>query len=191
MMANDHLNGTMPPRCSSFSSRSSRTLAVLTPCAACRMLRRRCVEKCILAPHFPPDEPLKFTVAHRIFGASNVIKLLQELPESQRTDAVNSMVYEANARIRDPVYGCTGAIFQLQNQVNELQAQLAKAKADVLNIQCQYAALVCIKTSRSPQTSSEESFDGLKNSFDESFQSSNPSFYLDNEQDPLWDTIWA
>ncbi|KAH0854505.1 hypothetical protein HID58_069187 [Brassica napus] len=41
-------------------------------------------------------------------GASNIIKLLQELPESQRTDAVNSMVYEAGARIRDPIYGCAG-----------------------------------------------------------------------------------
>ncbi|KAI3746186.1 hypothetical protein L6452_08609 [Arctium lappa] len=189
-MANDQSNGTLPPRCSSLSLTSSPTQVVLTPCAACKMLRRRCVEKCILAPHFPPDEPLKFTVAHRIFGASNVIKLLQELPESQRADAVSSMVYEANARIKDPVYGSTGAIFQLQNQVNELQAQLAKAQAEVFNIQCQHAALVCIKMSQS-QTSSEESFDGLRSGFDESFQSSNPSFYLDNEQESLWDTIWA
>ncbi|KAK1284150.1 LOB domain-containing protein 11 [Acorus calamus] len=68
-------------------------------------------------PYFPPTEPLKFTIAHRVFGASNIIKLLQELPESQRADAVSSMVYEANARIRDPVYGCAGAICQLQKQV--------------------------------------------------------------------------
>ncbi|KAJ0798534.1 putative transcription factor LOB family [Helianthus annuus] len=39
-----------------------------------------------------------------------------ELPESQRTDAVSSMVYEANARLRDPVYGCAGAICQLQSK---------------------------------------------------------------------------
>ncbi|KAJ9542644.1 hypothetical protein OSB04_029150 [Centaurea solstitialis] len=190
-MTNEHSKGTLPPRSSSLSSTSSPTLAVSTPCAACRMLRRRCVETCILAPHFPPDEPLKFTVAHRIFGASNITKLLQELPESQREDAINSMVYEANARIRDPVYGCTGAIFQLQNQVNELQAQLAKAKAEIFSIQGQHAAMVCINMSQSPQTSSEESFDGFKNSFDESFQSSDPSLYLDNEQETLWETIWA
>ncbi|KAK6156408.1 hypothetical protein DH2020_010656 [Rehmannia glutinosa] len=81
---------------------------ILSPCAACKILRRRCVEKCVLAPYFPPTEPLKFTIAHRVFGASNIIKLLQELPEDQRADAVNSMVYEANARLRDPVYGCAG-----------------------------------------------------------------------------------
>ncbi|KAH6760334.1 LOB domain-containing protein 1 [Perilla frutescens var. hirtella] len=114
---------------------------ILSPCAACKILRRRCVEKCVLAPYFPPTEPLKFTIAHRVFGASNIIKLLQELPESQRADAVNSMVYEANARLRDPVYGCAGAICHLQKQIGELQAELAKAQAEILNIQCQNANL--------------------------------------------------
>ncbi|KAI3459037.1 hypothetical protein Pfo_015700 [Paulownia fortunei] len=114
---------------------------ILSPCAACKILRRRCVEKCVLAPYFPPTEPLKFTIAHRVFGASNIIKLLQELPEAQRADAVNSMVYEANARLRDPVYGCAGAICQLQKQISELQAELAKAQAEILNIQCQNASL--------------------------------------------------
>ncbi|XP_073019199.1 LOB domain-containing protein 1-like [Primulina eburnea] len=114
---------------------------ILSPCAACKILRRRCAEKCVLAPYFPPTEPLKFTIAHRVFGASNIIKLLQELPDDQRADAVNSMVYEANARVRDPVYGCAGAICQLQKQISELQAELAKAQAQVLNMQCQNANL--------------------------------------------------
>ncbi|KAL4311761.1 hypothetical protein GQ457_01G044630 [Hibiscus cannabinus] len=117
---------------------------VLSPCAACKILRRRCVEKCVLAPYFPPTEPYKFTIAHRVFGASNIIKSLQELPESQRADAVSSMVYEASARIRDPVYGCAGAICQLQKQASELQAQLAKAQAEIVTMQCQQANLVAI-----------------------------------------------
>ncbi|XP_048231405.1 LOB domain-containing protein 1-like [Ricinus communis] len=141
------------------SNHSSPTLpppppppVVLSPCAACKILRRRCVEKCVLAPYFPPTEPYKFTIAHRVFGASNIIKFLQELPESQRADAVSSMVYEANARLRDPVYGCAGAICQLQKQVNELQAQLAKAQAEVVNMQCQQAnlvALICMEMQQS------------------------------------------
>jgi hypothetical protein len=79
---------------------------------------------------------------------------LQELPESQRADAVSSMVYEANARIRDPVYGCAGAISQLQKQVSDLQAQLAKAQAEVVNMQCQQAnlvALLCMEMTQSQQ----------------------------------------
>jgi hypothetical protein len=51
--------------------------AVLSPCAACKILRRRCVDRCVLAPYFPPTEPHKFATAHRVFGASNIIKLLQ------------------------------------------------------------------------------------------------------------------
>lgn len=52
---------------------------VQSPCAACKILRRRCVEKCVLAPYFPPTDPLKFTIAHRVFGAANIIKFLQVL----------------------------------------------------------------------------------------------------------------
>ncbi|RRT46710.1 hypothetical protein B296_00054286 [Ensete ventricosum] len=48
-----------------------------SPCAACKILRRRCTVSCLLAPFFPPTEPLKFTTAHRVFGASNIIKILQ------------------------------------------------------------------------------------------------------------------
>lgn len=50
---------------------------VMSPCAACKILRRRCADKCVLAPYFPPTEPAKFTIAHRVFGASNIIKFLQ------------------------------------------------------------------------------------------------------------------
>ena len=58
----------------------------------------------------------------------------QELPEHQRSDAVSSMVYEANARVRDPVYGCVGAISSLQQQVDVLQTQLALAQAEVVHM---------------------------------------------------------
>lgn len=68
---------------------------------------------------------------------------MQELPaEGERADAVNSMVYEANARLRDPIYGCAGAICHLQQQIDQLQAELAKANAQILNMQCQNANLL-------------------------------------------------
>ena len=56
------------------------TLSFISPCAACKVLRRRCSATCVLAPYFPPTELLKFMIAHRVFGASNIIKLLQVLP---------------------------------------------------------------------------------------------------------------
>ncbi|CAL9113565.1 unnamed protein product, partial [Musa textilis] len=123
-----------------------------SPCAGCKILRRRCTVRCLLAPFFPPTEPLKFTTAHRVFGAGNIIKLLQELPESRRADAVSSMVYEANARLRDRVYGCAGVICHLQKQVGELQAQLARAQARHVILQAQHAQLFALMaTARSQQ----------------------------------------
>ncbi|KAA8539541.1 hypothetical protein F0562_026233 [Nyssa sinensis] len=108
-----------------------------SPCASCKLLRRRCAKDCIFAPYFPSDDPHKFAIVHKVFGASNVSKMLQELPVDQRADAVSSLVYEANARMRDPVYGCVGAISYLQNQVSQLQMQLAVAQAEILCIQMQ------------------------------------------------------
>lgn len=153
-----NMSVTKPLLYSTTSSSSDNILppvaaAIMSPCAACKILRRRCVEKCVLAPYFPPTDPVKFTIAHRVFGASNIIKLLQELPESQRADAVSSMVYEANARVRDPVYGCAGAICHLQKQVSDLQAELAKAQAEIVTMQCQQAnllTLICMDMSSQP-----------------------------------------
>ncbi|XP_042058410.1 LOB domain-containing protein 25-like [Salvia splendens] len=102
------------------------------PCAACKFLRRRCLSGCIFAPYFPPEEPTKFVNVHKIFGASNVSKLLNEIPAYQREDAVNSLTYEAEARLKDPVYGCVGAITILQRQVFTLQRELDATNADIM-----------------------------------------------------------
>ncbi|XP_076900232.1 LOB domain-containing protein 4-like [Bidens hawaiensis] len=116
------------------SSGHGRKQGAAAPCAACKLLRRRCSQDCVFAPYFPADEPHKFASVHKVFGASNVNKMLQELPEHHRGDAVSSMVYEANARIRDPVYGCVGAISSLQQQIDALQAQLAVSQAEVVHM---------------------------------------------------------
>ncbi|KAH7682847.1 Lateral organ boundaries LOB domain-containing protein [Dioscorea alata] len=107
-----------------------------SPCAACKFLRRKCIPGCIFAPYFPPEEPQKFANVHKIFGASNVTKLLNEVLPHQREDAVNSLAYEAEARMKDPVYGCVGAISVLQRQVQRLQKELDAANADLLRYAC-------------------------------------------------------
>ncbi|GLJ11246.1 hypothetical protein SUGI_0148530 [Cryptomeria japonica] len=94
--------------------------------------------------YFPPHDPQKFATAHRVFGACNITKMLQHIPEERRGDAVSSMVYEANARVREPVYGCAGVISQLQHHIFGLQSQLAKAQADLLFMHLQQANLLSI-----------------------------------------------
>ncbi|KAH6758893.1 LOB domain-containing protein 4 [Perilla frutescens var. hirtella] len=118
----------------------SRKQNASSPCAACKLLRRRCSQDCIFAPYFPAEEPHKFAGVHKVFGASNVSKMLQELPEEHRGDAVSSMVYEANARMRDPVYGCVGAISYLQQQIDGLRQQLAQTQAEMLHLKVRQAA---------------------------------------------------
>ncbi|XP_043717210.1 LOB domain-containing protein 1-like [Telopea speciosissima] len=105
------------------------------PCAACRMLRRRCGSDCLLAPYFPAEKADNFVVVHKVFGASNVIKMLQMVEESKREDCVKSIVYEASARLRDPIYGSTGAIFQLQKNLKDLELQLESTRAQIYESQ--------------------------------------------------------
>ncbi|KAK4483068.1 hypothetical protein RD792_010244, partial [Penstemon davidsonii] len=116
------------------------TLNTITPCAACKLLRRRCAEECPFSPYFSPHEPHKFAAVHKVFGASNVSKMLLEVPEPQRADAANSLVYEANVRLRDPVYGCMGAISALQQQIQSLQAELNAVRAEILRYKYREAA---------------------------------------------------
>ncbi|PAN09004.1 hypothetical protein PAHAL_1G451300 [Panicum hallii] len=103
-----------------------------SPCGACKFLRRRCVPECVFAPYFSSDQgAARFAAIHKVFGASNASKLLSHLPVADRCEAVVTITYEAQARLRDPVYGCVAQIFALQQQVAILQAQLMQAKAQL------------------------------------------------------------
>ncbi|XP_009402819.2 protein ASYMMETRIC LEAVES 2-like [Musa acuminata AAA Group] len=115
----------------SSAASSASPSSTSSPCAACKFLRRKCQPDCVFAPYFPPDQPQKFVHVHRVFGASNVTKLLNELHPYQREDAVNSLAYEADMRLRDPVYGCVGVISILQHQLRQLQMDLSCAKSEL------------------------------------------------------------
>ncbi|KAE8713473.1 LOB domain-containing protein 13 [Hibiscus syriacus] len=127
------------------------SLNTITPCAACKLLRRRCADECPFSPYFSPHEPHRFASVHKVFGASNVSKMLMEVPESQRADAANSLVYEANLRLRDPVYGCMGAIVSLQQQMQILQTELNAPHSRRFNF-CWWGATNCAPPSPLPPT---------------------------------------
>lgn len=106
-----------------------------SPCAACKFLRRKCQPDCVFAPYFSPDNPQKFVHVHRVFGASNVTKILNELHPYQREDAANSLAYEADMRLRDPVYGCVGVISILQHRLRQVQQELARTRYELSKYQ--------------------------------------------------------
>ncbi|CAK9872732.1 unnamed protein product [Sphagnum jensenii] len=113
------------------------------PCGACKFLRRKCVRGCVFAPYFGAEQgAAKFAAVHKIFGASNVAKLLLHIPVPRRCDAVITISYEAQARLSDPVYGCVATIFALQQQVSSLQAELAMVQAANRQAAAAAAALV-------------------------------------------------
>ncbi|KAG5559705.1 hypothetical protein RHGRI_009278 [Rhododendron griersonianum] len=91
-----------------------------TRCAACKYLRRRCSSDCIFSPYFPSHNPQRFASVHK------------QLPVNLRAEAADSLYYEAQCRIQDPVYGCVGIISILQQQVNHVQNEIAKAQAEIL-----------------------------------------------------------
>ncbi|KAG2404442.1 hypothetical protein LR48_Vigan03g065700 [Vigna angularis] len=97
-----------------------------SPCGACKFLRRKCIQGCIFAPYFDAEQgTAHFASVHKVFGASNMSKLLLSIPVHKRLDAVITICYEAQSRLRDPVYGCVSHIFALQQQVVSLQAELS------------------------------------------------------------------
>ncbi|KAF2288159.1 hypothetical protein GH714_004733 [Hevea brasiliensis] len=106
----------------------------VAPCGACKFLRRKCISGCIFAPHFGSDQgAARFAAVHKVFGASNVSKLLLHIPMNRRHEAVVTISYEAQARLSDPVYGCVSTILALQQQVASLQAELAMVQSQLIN----------------------------------------------------------
>ncbi|KAF8392234.1 hypothetical protein HHK36_022576 [Tetracentron sinense] len=144
-----------------------------SPCGACKFLRRKCVRGCVFAPYFCHEEgATHFAAIHKVFGASNVSKLLEHLPVTDRCEAAVTISYEAQARLQDPIYGCVSHIFALQQQVVNLQAQLAYLKAQAAQ------SLVNGFTASSPP---EDKFYGKFPSYPQDVQS---LFRLDDSRIP-------
>ncbi|GJN20359.1 hypothetical protein PR202_gb07729 [Eleusine coracana subsp. coracana] len=89
----------------------------------CKFLRRNREQLHLRAPTSTRSGAAHAAV-HRVFGRRNVSKLLNHLPEEKRIDAVITVCYEAQARLRDPVYGCVSHIVALQQQIASLQSEL-------------------------------------------------------------------
>uniref|UniRef100_A0A803PSD1 LOB domain-containing protein n=1 Tax=Cannabis sativa TaxID=3483 RepID=A0A803PSD1_CANSA len=75
-------------------------------CAACKHQRKKCHEGCTLAPYFPAERSREFQAVHKVFGVSNVTKMVKNIVEDEdRRKAVDSLVWEACCRQKDPVLG--------------------------------------------------------------------------------------
>nr|ABK26854.1 unknown [Picea sitchensis] len=103
---------------------------------------KQCLDNCTILYRLASNDLHKFSILQKVFGACNVIKLIQDLSPDQRVDAINSMVYEASARLQDPALGCVGIIQQLQLQISDLQSRITATQATIQKIRSQEAQLV-------------------------------------------------
>lgn len=101
-------------------------------CAACKYQRRRCAADCPLAPYFPAEQPKLFQNVHRLFGVRSIVKILENLDETQKPEAMKSIIFQSYVRDRSPVYGCLGVTQQLQYMI-----WLAEEELKAVNSQLQ------------------------------------------------------
>ncbi|KAK7349251.1 hypothetical protein VNO77_06468 [Canavalia gladiata] len=93
-------------------------------CAACKYQRRKCAPDCILAPYFPHDRQRQFLNAHKLFGVSNITKIIKYLDPHDKDQAMRTIIYQSDMRATDPVGGCYRYIQDLQAQIEYYRAEL-------------------------------------------------------------------
>ncbi|PON48723.1 Lateral organ boundaries domain containing protein [Trema orientale] len=94
------------------------------PCAGCRHQRKKCEERCELAPYFPARKFKEYKNAHRVFGTSNIYRIMAAVEPDQRQATADSILLEGNARRSDPVRGCYGVLRTLRSQLSFHEKQL-------------------------------------------------------------------
>lgn len=90
-------------------------------CAACKHQRRKCTQDCVFPPYFPGNQSEEFQLVHKIFGVSNLSKIIKNLETPQdRQEAVESIKWEAAMWEQDPVHGPLGAYRKLEREFEAL-----------------------------------------------------------------------
>ncbi|WJZ97784.1 hypothetical protein VitviT2T_016363 [Vitis vinifera] len=93
-------------------------------CASCKHQRKRCDSTCELAPYFPASKYREFQNAHKLFGVSNIQKILNAVEPEQRTAAAESLLLEGTFRREDPVYGSFGIVCKLESELDLCKQEL-------------------------------------------------------------------
>lgn len=93
-------------------------------CASCKHQRKKCDETCELAPYFPASRYREFQNAHKLFGVSNIQKIMNSVEPNQRQAAAESILMQGNIRSNDPVHGCLGVVRHLKSQIEYYEKQL-------------------------------------------------------------------
>ncbi|KAK1306993.1 LOB domain-containing protein 22 [Acorus calamus] len=132
MLTHPHHHPSHRPSSSSSSITTSSTTTTNQACAACKYQRRKCNPDCPLAPFFPADRQRQFMNAHRLFGVSNILKIIRDLEPNLKCEAMRSIIFQSDARANDPVYGCVGIIKNLELLIAKESAELSSVYQQVM-----------------------------------------------------------
>ncbi|KAF7143868.1 hypothetical protein RHSIM_Rhsim05G0020100 [Rhododendron simsii] len=101
-------------------------------CAACKHQRKRCdSDVCPLAPYFPAGKSKEFQNVHRIYGVSNLIRILHSVPEHLRHKTVETIILEATMRKEFPVSGSLAVQAQTRALIREYEKELEFVKKQI------------------------------------------------------------
>ena len=70
-------------------------------------------------------------ISYNIMVLTLLFNQIQQLPSHLRSQAADTLYFEAQYRLQDPVYGCVGIISQLHQQINSAESQVAKIQAEI------------------------------------------------------------
>ena len=99
-------------------------------CAACKHQRKKCQEGCVLAPYFPAERSREFQAVHKVFGVSNVTKIVKNIVDDEdRRKAVDSLVWEACCRQKDPVLGPYAEYRKVYDELKMYKSQASAYKS--------------------------------------------------------------
>ncbi|KAF7833940.1 basic leucine zipper 61-like [Senna tora] len=105
-------------------------------CAACKHQRKKCSINCVLAPYFPASRNREFQAVHKVFGVSNITKIVKNAKEDQRTKVVDSLVWEAFCRQKDPIEGAYGEYRKVYDEYKKLlhESKIEKDHNQILHL---------------------------------------------------------
>ncbi|KAL7600930.1 hypothetical protein Lser_V15G26228 [Lactuca serriola] len=141
------------PSPTTTTTTTTRSNSTIQACAACRYQRRKCAPDCILAPYFPHDRQRQFQNAHKLFGVSNITKIIRHLDQPQKDEAMRTIIYQSDVRAQDPVGGCYRIIRELHRQI-----EISRTELEIVLQQLAYFRTLAVQnqTQTQPQFSHDQ-----------------------------------
>ncbi|XWS60630.1 hypothetical protein CRYUN_Cryun07bG0051800 [Craigia yunnanensis] len=160
-------------------------------CAACKYQRRKCIPECRLAPYFPADQTKVFQNAHKLFGVSNIVKILKSLDPTQHAEAMRSIKYQANVRdscLKKNSMQCMHRQHHQQHQISfmpdDVPSQLELGMAPPTN------ALPLFNEVPQPYTTVSAMPVSLQHSYSTSNNIGYNSSYVDSKENMENNSVW-